>query len=128
MRILALDERLGRIRQKVFLTVVRRSIHRTEDIRIVVQFCTFILHRTGAVIRFYPIVHSLEILSVSGLVTHTPDDNGRMIEIPEYHTFVTDKMSLEIVLSMRQRGIAVTHSVRFDIRFIHNVQSVFVAE
>ena len=75
MRILALDERLGRIGLQIFLTIVRSHIHRTEDISMISMDSSLILDRTCCVIRLYPIVNLLEILSVTCLISHTPDDD-----------------------------------------------------
>ena len=128
MRVLALDKRSVRVGIEVFLAILRRDVHRTINIRIAVQQCSFILYRTGRVISLDPIIYPLEVDAVAGLVSHTPDNHGRMVVVTVNHAPVTFHVGSEVILATCKGFLLIAHAVGLDIRLIHYIDTIFVTE
>ena len=111
MGVFAEDKRFGRRTFKIILASFRGSIHRAPDIGMTSPVSPLVLDRTTAVIRLDPVIYFLEIGTVSSLISHTPDDDGRMVIVTVNHTLVTHEVHIEEVLTRRQSFFTVTHSV-----------------
>ena len=128
MGVLALDEGLRRIGCKIFLAVVRRKIHRTVDVGVVLQHGPLILNRPGRIIPLYPVIGSPEIVPVAGFVAKAPDNDARVVDVPVNHTLVADEVGCIVIGPVSQGLLAVTHSVRLDIGLVENIDAILVAE
>ena len=90
MTVLTLDERtvcLGIF--QIPFTILRRDIHRTEDIGIRTSARTLILHWTAQVLRLDPVIGNCEVRTVNSLITHRPSDNAGMVIIDFHVMLVT---------------------------------------
>ena len=128
VRILTLNQRLGRIAGAVFLTVLVARIHRAVDVGMVVELRPFILHGAGLVEGLRPFVGLLEIGTVAGLVAKAPDDDAGMVEVAADHTLHPYHMGGCKVVALCKRLLAVAHSVRLDVGLVDDIQAVAVAE
>ena len=88
----------------------------------------FVLHGAGRVPALEPVVGGLEIGAVARLVAETPDDDGRVVEVPLRHALRALHMGLGISGVLRQRLRAIAHAVRLDVRLVDDIQAIAVAE
>lgn len=128
MGVLAQNQWSHRIGGGVLLAHFVTAVHRTENIRIPVQNRTFVLHRPGRVIGLDPVVGLFKIDSVACFVTETPNDDTRMITVSEDHSGYPVEMGCFVCRVFGKRCLFVTHTVRFDIRLVDDVQTISVAE
>ena len=126
--IFALDHRfVGLFFGKAFHTV-HAHIHRAVDVGVCSAVSLLVLYRACAVNRFKVIVSGHEVYTVSGFVTQTPDNHARLVFVALKHIFCTIQMRCFPVFVFSQRFVAVTHSMRFDVGFVNNVQTVFITQ
>ena len=83
MVVFALDERLLEVVVlAIVLTRPRGIVHRAEDIGVAAITMSLLpLAGTALVFGLHPVVGSLEVRTVNGLVAQRPNDDGRMIEV-----------------------------------------------
>ena len=129
VQIFAKDERTVNILlTHVCLNFVHTAVHTAVDVRIVIQFGTFILHGTAFLYRFQPVVSTFEVDTVAGFIAQRPDHDGRMILGTFVHTVCTVHVSGQPSAVFGKRGRPVSHTMRFDIRLINHIQPVAVAK
>ena len=127
MSILTLNERfIGLL--AVTLHVVIVSIHGAADIAVSSVDSLLILHGATAVVCLDPVVGSLEVRTVTSLVTQAPeDDRGVILEV---HHIVD--ITLQVRLGkrgvLRQCTLAVAHAVTLDVGLSHYVDTILVAQ
>ena len=63
----------------VCFDIVYTAVHTTVNIRIIVQFGTFILYRASFLYRFQPVISTFEVNSVSCFISQWPDNDSRVI-------------------------------------------------
>ena len=103
-------------------------VHGAENVRLSFFPGTLVLHGAACVLRLYPLVRGIEVGAVPRLVTQRPEDDARMIEVALHVALVALHVRLGVSGYFRQRLVAIAHSVRFDVRLGHDVQSVLVAQ
>ena len=133
VRVFALDERAFAVGFLfLFLGVVDhagdRHIHRAENIGVPVELSAFVLNRARRVEFLQPFVGRVEVRAVSGFVPERPNDDRRVVAVAERHSLGAVHVRGEPFRRVRERFFAVTHPVRFDVRFVDDVQTVFVAK
>ena len=133
VRVFALNERAFAVGFLfLFLGVVDhagdRHIHRAENIGVPVELSAFVLNRARRVELFQPFVRRFEVRAVPGFVPERPNDDRRVVAVAERHSLRAVHMRGEPFRRVRERFFAVAHPVRFDVRFVDDVQTVFVAE
>ena len=77
MSIFTLYERLCRTRVtgSILLTALIIEVHRAGDVCALAAFCPFIMNRTRLVHVLHHIISLEEILTMTGLVSKTPNDD-----------------------------------------------------
>ena len=132
MGVFALDQRFLGILGEVFLTLPVAPVHRADDVGVIVSVVggLLVLHGARRVEGFDPVVAAFEIGAVSGLVSRAPDDDRGVVVVAQHHAAV----AVEVrggeggVAGEVLRLVAVVVAVRFDVGFVHDVETVFVAE
>ncbi len=89
---------------------------------------TLVLDRTHRIRLPGSCIDIFEILARTGLITHAPDDHGRMVVIRGYHLHHPRHMGVFPLDRMGQGRIAVVIMVALNIGLIHKVDPVLVAE
>ena len=128
MGIFALDKRFARVFLTIFLAAVVGQIHRAINIRVFIPVCLFVLYRARFVFILNPFVASLEVRAESCLVSERPEDDRRMVESALHVTLVAFHVCLRIKRVLGERFLVVAHTVRFDIRLGHYIETIFIAE
>ena len=114
--------------RKICFDVVHTAVHTAVNIRIIVQFSTFVLHGTSVFYRFQPVVGTLEVDSVAGFISQRPDDDSGMILGTFVHPVGAVHVCGQPGSVFGKRSSPISHAVGFDICFINHVQSVAVAK
>ena len=128
MGVFALDERTGVSAFRVLFTPIGWSVHWAEYVGLAVFAGTFILYGTGVVDRLNPVVGSLEVGTVAGLVAQTPHDDGGVVAVDEHVVLLAVHMLLGKLRIFRQGLVAVAHAVAFDVGLRRHIDAVFVAK
>ena len=128
MGILTLDQRLGGIALAVLDAPLRGTVHRADDVGVVIIVSPLVLHRPGGVIGLDPVVTGHEVRAVSSLVAKAPDNHGRMVDVPEDHPAIPDQMGGLEILPLGESGLTVAHTMRLDIAFVNDIEAVFVTQ
>ena len=138
MSILTLDKRtLVRVLAlRVVDTILICSIHRAVDIGVVDtlvlvvanHISLLVVYRARLVVSLDPVVALVEVRAVTRLVSERPIDDRWVVEITQYHTLITDKVSILVVLTLCQGLVLVTHTVRLDVTLVADIDTVLVAE
>ena len=128
MRILTLDQRTWIVVLGISFAAAVTVIHRAEDIGLTVVSGTLILYRSAWIISFDYIIRLFEVRTISGFVTQTPEDDARMILECFYVQFVTLNVCLLVGRILGQGCFAISHTVAFDIRFGHQIQTILVTQ
>ena len=128
MSIFTLDQRLCRLAFQVFLTLVIWEIHRAGNVSTFSTQGPFILYRTRLIHLLDHIISLSEILTITCLISHTPHNDRRMVEVSPYHSLHSLKMSILKIRIMCKRSFLISHSVRFDVRLIHDIDAVSVTQ
>ena len=130
MVVLALDKRLlVFVVLAVRLAVPRRVVHGAEDVGVAPVTTSLLpLAGTRLILGLHPIVGSLEVGAVDGLVAQRPHDDGRMVEV------CTDIVLVALQYLLGEEGLlgfcilAVAESVALLISFCRHVDTVLVAQ
>ena len=70
----------------------------------------------------------MEVRTITGLITKRPIDNSWVVEVTQYHTLVTREVCSLILWVLCQGLILVAHTVRLDITFIADIDTILIAE
>ena len=117
--------------RKICFDVVHTAVHTAVNIRIIVQFGTFVLHRTSVFYRFQPVVGTLEVDSVAGFISQRPEGDARIVLVAFEHIDGTVHVWFQpfgVVTQWTALSKIVIHSVAFDIGFIVHIKTVFIAK
>ena len=125
--ILALDEGFVGV-LAVALHVVVVGIHGATDIAVAGVASLLILCGTAVVVSLDPVVGSLEVWTVTGLVTQAPEDDGGVVLEGHHVADVTLHMSLGEGGILGQRTLTVAHTVALDVGLGHYVETILVAQ
>ena len=125
--ILALDEGFVGV-LAVALHVVVVGIHGATDIAVAGIASLLILCRTAVVVSLDPVVGSLEVWTVTSLVTQAPEDDGGVVLEGHHVADVTLQMSLGEGGVLGQRTLTVAHTVALDVGLGHYVETILVAQ
>ena len=129
MGIFALDKRLGLGWVfTVFDGTLRRHVHRTMDIRLTLIASTLILNRTSCILSLDPVVGRFKVGTIASLVTHRPEDDGRMVVVALHIALVALQMSQFIIIANGQGLLAIAHSVRFHIGLSHHINTILITQ
>ena len=129
VRVFALDERLGlRGILAVLLHIIGAGVHRAEDVGFAVVMGLFVLDRPARIKGADQVVRRFEVGAVARLVAERPHDDGGVVEIPLHMAHVALQMGLLVGRVAGQRGGAVAHAVRLDIRLGYHIETILVAE
>ena len=128
--VLALDERLLEVVVlAVGLARPRCVVHRAEDVG-VAAFAVSLLPLAGSalVLGLHPVVGSLEVRTVHGLVTQRPNDDGGVVEVRAYVVLVAlhDLLGEQRLLGLGLRTVA--EAVALLIGLGGHVDAVLVAQ
>ena len=107
---------------------VDAHIHRTVDIGVPVENGAFILNGARRIEALEPLIGRLEVGAVPRFVAEGPDDNARMVAVAIRHALGAVHVRVEPLGGIGERVFSVAHAVRFDIRFIDDIEAVEVAE
>ena len=86
------------------------------------------MDRAGRVTVLDPVVSSLEVDTVTGLIAHRPEDDRGVVLIAIDHTFDAVHMGFSPTRILGERLGTVAHAVGFDVALIDNVEAVTVTE
>ena len=86
------------------------------------------MNRTGRVHFLDHIISGYEIFTKTRLVAKAPYDDGRVVEVAAYHPADAGKMGIAENRIVSKGSLAIAHSVRFNIRFVDDIEAIFVAE
>ena len=125
--ILALDEGFVGV-LAVTLHVVVVGIHGATDIAVAGVAGLLILCGTAVVVSLDPVVGSLEVRTVTGLVTQAPEDDRGVVLEGHHVADVTLQMSLGEGGVLGQRTLTVAHTVALDVGLGYYVETILVAQ
>ena len=104
-------------------------IHRTVDIRDSLVSASLILHRTGGITAFCPVIDGLEIRTIAGLVAERPYYYAGKIPVPLHHPRHTlDERSFPVRIACQSTVGMEGHAVGLEIGLVHKVETVLVAK
>ena len=89
---------------------------------------TLILHRTGSIKLLQSIISRHKVLARSGFIAQRPDNNRRIVNIGTHHFHHTCHVRIFPFHRMREGGSTIIIFVRFYIRLIFEINTVFVAQ
>ena len=113
---------------RIVLTILVIHIHRTEDIRLAIQFCTLILTRTTIVVSLHPVVSLLEVRTIASLVAKTPHDNTWVVLISNHITLLTLDMCFLEISPYGKCLLLVAHTVTLKVTLCCKVKTILVAK
>ena len=128
MGILTLDVRFGAITLTILLALLIVDVHRTVDVGLAVITTTLILHRTSLVVSLHPVVCLLEVDAIARLIAQTPHDDGRMVHKGLHIALVALDMGLKILRELRQRLLAIAHTMGLQVSLSGDIQTIFIAK
>ncbi len=104
------------------------GIHGAVYIGIGPQFSPFVMNRSGIVTLMNPLVAGRKIDAVSCFISHRPDDDGRVVFVPLHHASYAIEVRFFPGGIFSKTFFTITHSVRFNVGFINNVNPKFVTQ
>ena len=116
----------------IFINFGKTGIHPPDYIcvwffKMLPSFCSFILHRTRFIPVFNPMIIIYKSRSITGFITHRPNNHRRMIFIALYHTLNSIMMHFcEFRFIGRGFIFVITKTVTFYICLINYIQTVFI--
>ena len=120
---------LGGPALRVVLEPVGTHIHRGDDVHILAFAGTLVEDRPGGIGAADPLRGAVEGLAVPGFVAERPDDDRRMVAVALHHADRAVEVRLEPVGPPGERDAGlVSHAVGLDVRFVHDIEPVFVGE
>ena len=128
MSIFALDERTGRILLAVVLAIPVVVVHGAEHIGFLGQAGTLVLHGTCVVQSLNGMVCILEVVAMSTLVTHAPENDGWVVLLNLNIADIALHNSLAEVGVLCQTGAVVTHAMTLEVGLGTYIDAIFVAE
>ena len=126
--IFALDERTVGIAFAILDTVVVVVVHGAEDVGFLGQSGTLVLHGARVVQGLDGMVCLLEVVAVSALVAHAPEDDGRMILLHLHVADVALHDGLAEVGVLCQACAVVAHAVALEVGLGADIDAVLVAK
>ena len=128
MGIFALDERTWRILLAVVLAIPILVVHGAEHIGLLCQAGTLVLYGTCAVKRLDGMIGILEVVAMSALVTHAPEDDGRMVLLDLHVADVALHNGLAEIGVLCQTCAVVAHAMTLEVGLGANIDAIFVAQ
>ena len=119
---------------QITFNTFRCLIHRTINISIpftflfIIKQCSLILDRSCIIITLYPIITSIEIFSIPCLISHTPNNNRRVINISLNHSLISGKMCFSKLFRMSKTFLSISHTVTLHISLINYIKTIFIAK
>ena len=87
-----------------------------------------VLHGARGVEGLDSLVGSHEVLARAGLIAERPKADGGMVDVGVHHFHVAGHVGIAEFLHVREAGFAVVVFVAFDVGFVLQVDTIFIAE
>ncbi len=126
--VFAEDERLLAVALSIVLAGLVGQVHLAVNICAAFLNGTFVVHGARRVVSLHHVVSLLHVYAVTALVAETPTDYTGMVLQYVRVVDVAFEVSLLKLGNLRQRLLAITHAMRFEVCLSHYVEAIFVAE